>query len=327
MGDPRSSLQYLRVGPGIHPSGPPPLLVGPDDRGHPPRSCRQATSACPSALFLIAQARHRLHDRAQHSAHDHRRNTARTGRYFLTVVFCRHLSEQARLAGLLTRWRVFARHHCRVGFVARCRHCDDADGRSLWRRHPALSPSCSISASCWSHSQRPIVARLWTTAGSIPATTISWFPPIRWLSFAETLLLIAFGTFAARSPSHFPPRHCCCRSASASPCRTPACWRSNCRPGCSSPSYAVVGWSTGLGFNRAILASRPLNRCRGSLLSILALMAVCAALARHARCGRRHRPAEPPISRPVLEALIQRRSSRWRATSTWHSLWPCRPPG
>jgi uncharacterized protein len=122
-----------------------------------------------------------------------------------------------------------------------------------------------------------IVARLWTTAGSISATTITWFPQIHWLSFAETLLLIAFGTFAARL-----------RRIPAAPLLLPIGFGIALQdagvlaielpPWLLVASYAIVGWSTGLGFNRAILrhAAQSLPRV---LLSILVLMAVCAALA------------------------------------------------
>ncbi len=122
-----------------------------------------------------------------------------------------------------------------------------------------------------------IVARLWTHTGSLPATTISWFPPIHWISFAETLLLIAFGTFAARL-----------RRIPAAPLLLPiglgialqdaGVLAIELPPWLLVASYAIVGWSTGLGFNRAILrhAAQSLPRV---LLSILVLMAVCAALA------------------------------------------------
>jgi uncharacterized protein len=48
-------------------------------------------------------------------------------------------------------------------------------------------------------------------------------------------------------------------------------------------SYAIVGWSTGLGFNRAILrhAAEALPRI---LISILILMAVCVGLAAFLSC-------------------------------------------
>ncbi len=194
---------------------------------------------------------------------------------FLTVVIA-VIAASSTLGWLLTRWRVLP------GTTA------------VWGSSPGAATAMMLMAGAYGADIRlvafmqylrvllvafaaTIVARLWTHTGSLPATTISWFPPIHWISFAETLLLIAFGTFAARL-----------RRIPAAPLLLPiglgialqdaGVLAIELPPWLLVASYAIVGWSTGLGFNRAILrhAAQSLPRV---LLSILVLMAVCAALA------------------------------------------------
>ncbi|MEJ0015567.1 MAG: AbrB family transcriptional regulator [Acetobacteraceae bacterium] len=122
-----------------------------------------------------------------------------------------------------------------------------------------------------------IVARLWTSGGSVPATEIVWFPPIAWGAFAATLVLVALGAASARL-----------RRIPAAPLLVPLGlgltlqdlgWLTiELPPWFLAISYLVVGWSVGLGFNRAILrhAARALPRV---VLSILVLIAICGGLA------------------------------------------------
>ena len=122
-----------------------------------------------------------------------------------------------------------------------------------------------------------IIAKLWTKSAVGPAAEIIWFPPMAWASFAGTLALIGFGVASARF-----------RRIPAGPLLVPlalgmvlrdAGWLTiDLPPWLLAISYALVGWSVGLGFNRTILvhAARALPRV---VLSILVLMAVCGGLA------------------------------------------------
>jgi membrane AbrB-like protein len=122
-----------------------------------------------------------------------------------------------------------------------------------------------------------VVARLWTRSAAGPVAGIIWFPPVAWASFAETLVLIGFGVASARF-----------RRIPAGPLLVPlalgmilkdAGWLTiELPPWLLAISYALIGWSIGLGFNRAILvhAARALPRV---VMSILVLLAVCGGLA------------------------------------------------
>ena len=122
-----------------------------------------------------------------------------------------------------------------------------------------------------------IVARVWTEGGHLPTASITWFPPLRPVPFVETLVLVGFGTLSARL-----------RRIPAAPLLLPlgvgialqdaGLLAIELPPWLLATSYAIVGWSTGLGFNRAILlhAAQALPRI---ILSILVLMAVCGGLA------------------------------------------------
>ena len=150
---------------------------------------------------------------------------------------------------------------------------------AVWGSSPGAAPAMMLMAGAYGADIRlvafmqylrvllvalaaTIVARLWTTAGSITATTITWFPQIHWLSFAETLLLIAFGTFAARL-RRIPAAPLLLPIGFGVACRTPACSRSNCRPGCSSPATRLsVGAPAWVSTER--YCGTLLSRCRVS---------------------------------------------------------------
>jgi membrane AbrB-like protein len=122
-----------------------------------------------------------------------------------------------------------------------------------------------------------VVARLWTADASGPIAAVAWFPPIAWVSFAQTFALIAFGASCARL-----------RRVPAAPLLVPlgvgmvlqdaGVVAIELPPWLLAISYTLVGWSIGLGFNRAILthAARALPQV---VMSILVLIAVCGGLA------------------------------------------------
>jgi hypothetical protein len=87
---------------------------------------------------------------------------------------------------------------------------------------------------------------------------VTWFSPISWVPFAETLALIGFGTLSARlrripaAPLLLPlGLGIALQDAGVITIELPL-WL-------LAASYAIVGWSTGLGFNRTIPA--PPGRC------------------------------------------------------------------
>ncbi len=122
-----------------------------------------------------------------------------------------------------------------------------------------------------------ILAKILGTGAPVSPIGAHWLPPIRWLPFAETLLLIGFGTLCTRL-----------RRLPAAPLLLPlglgialqgvGLLSIELPPSLLVASYTIVGWSTGLGFNRAIL-----RHAAGALplvlVSILVLMAVCGSLA------------------------------------------------
>jgi uncharacterized protein len=184
------------------------------------------------------------------------------------------IAASTTLGWLLTRWRVLP------GTTA------------VWGSSPGAATAMMLMAAAYGADIRlvafmqyvrvllvalvaTVVARLWTTGGG-PAAAAPWFPPIAWIPFTETLALVAFGAAAARL-----------RRIPAAPLLLPlgvgialqdAGWLViELPPWLLAASYALVGWSTGLGFNRTILrhAAQALPRV---VMSILVLMAVCGGL-------------------------------------------------
>ena len=122
-----------------------------------------------------------------------------------------------------------------------------------------------------------VFAKLWTAGIPSPSIAVPWFPPIAWVPFAQTVALIALGAACARL-----------RRIPAAPLLVPlgvgmalqdaGLLAIELPPWLLAISYTLVGWSIGLGFNRAILvhAARALP---GVVMSILVLIAVCGGLA------------------------------------------------
>jgi membrane AbrB-like protein len=200
---------------------------------------------------------------------------ARDWPLFVTVVAA-VIASSCTLGWLLTSWRVLP------GTTA------------VWGSFPGAASAMMLMAAAYGADIRlvacmqylrvllvavsaTVVARLWTGNTTTPSAAIIWFPPIAWAAFAETLLLIALGVASARF-----------RRIPAGPLLVPLVLGMALRDGgllaielppwLLAMSYALVGWSIGLGFNRTILAhaARALPRI---LLAILVLMAVCGGLA------------------------------------------------
>jgi membrane AbrB-like protein len=121
-----------------------------------------------------------------------------------------------------------------------------------------------------------VVARVWV--GPIAVVPhVAWFPAIPWLDFAATLALAGAGV-AASLWLRMPAGGLLVPMIAGAPLEGSGLAHITLPPWLLAVSYALLGWSVGLGFTRAILADarRALPQV---LASILALIAVCGALA------------------------------------------------
>jgi membrane AbrB-like protein len=122
-----------------------------------------------------------------------------------------------------------------------------------------------------------IVARLWTAGTTGPPPGVTWFPPIAWPQFAETLVLIGFGALSARL-RRIPAAPLLLPLGLGIVLRDAGLLTIELPPWLLVASSAIIGCSTGLGFNRAILRHAA-QALPGVLVSILVLMTVCGGLA------------------------------------------------
>jgi uncharacterized protein len=192
------------------------------------------------------------------------------------VVVAAVIVASSTLGWLLTRWRVLP------GTTA------------VWGSSPGAATAMMLMAAAYGADIRlvafmqylrvllvavvaTVVARLWSAGTSGAAAAVTWFPPLAWARFAETLALIGLGAASAHL-----------RRIPAAPLLVPlgvgmalqdaGYLTIELPPWLLAVSYTVVGWSIGLSFNRTILihAAQALPRV---VMSILVLMAVCGGLA------------------------------------------------
>ena len=144
MGDPGYPLGVVCPRFGNHPTACR-AFAGANDGGDTAGG-RRRQRARPAATGADRAGGDWLHDRTQHSAHHHRRDTARLA----AVRGCRHRGyrgeQRTRLAAHALASA--AGHHRRVGFIAWRGHGNDADGCGLRRRHPSrrLHAVCARAA-------------------------------------------------------------------------------------------------------------------------------------------------------------------------------------
>jgi uncharacterized protein len=185
------------------------------------------------------------------------------------------IAASSTLGWLLTRWRVLP------GTTA------------VWGSSPGAASPMMLMAAAYGADIRvafmqylrvllvalvaTIVARLWTAGAAGPPATVIWFPPILWAPFAETLALIGVGMLSARL-RHIPAAPLLLPLGLGIALQDAGLLAIELPPWLLAASYAIIGWSTGLGFNRAIVrhAARSLPRV---VMSILVLLAVCGGLA------------------------------------------------
>jgi len=121
-----------------------------------------------------------------------------------------------------------------------------------------------------------LVARLGThTTGT--TASMAWFPPLAWLPFAETLALVALGGFLAPRLA-IPAGSMLLPLVVGGLLSGTGALAIELPPWLLAVSYAFVGWSIGLRFDRAILGhvARLLPRVAASILT---LIAVCGGFA------------------------------------------------
>ena len=122
-----------------------------------------------------------------------------------------------------------------------------------------------------------LVARFWVHIPADAAHAVVWFPPIAWLSFLATLLIIAV-SYLARFVPGFPAGVLIASMAIGGALHLGNYAAIELPPWFLAIGYAFLGWSTGLRFSPKLLAAvaRALPQ---SIVSIAAMMAFCAGLA------------------------------------------------
>jgi uncharacterized protein len=121
------------------------------------------------------------------------------------------------------------------------------------------------------------IARLWLGLSGAGGPAITWFPPIDWPPFVETLAIAGFGA-ALGWRLRVPAGALLVPLAAGAALHVAGLARIELPPWLLALSYAALGWNIGLGFTRRILrhASRALPQVA---LSTLALIAFCGGLA------------------------------------------------
>ena len=122
-----------------------------------------------------------------------------------------------------------------------------------------------------------LIARFWVHIPVGAARGMIWFPPIDWLSFGGTLLIIAVSLLAVLLPK-IQAGVLLATIAIGGVLHTGGYAAIELPPWFLALGYAFLGWSTGLRFTRDVLAAagRALPQC---ILSIIAMILFCGGLA------------------------------------------------
>ena len=191
-------------------------------------------------------------------------------------VACAVLAASSTLGWLLTRWRVLP------GTTA------------VWGSSPGAATAMMLMAAAYGADVRlvafmqyvrvllvaaiaTVVARVWTAGGTGAAISGAWFPATAWASFAETLALVGLGAASARL-RHIPAAPLLVPLGIGMALQDAGYLTIVLPPWLLILSYALVGWSVGLSFNRGILAHAA-QALPGVVASMLVLIAVCGGLA------------------------------------------------
>ena len=229
----------------------------------------------------------------------------------------------ATLGGLLTRWRVLP------GTTA------------VWGSSPGAAAAMTLMSEAYGADVRlvafmqyirvvcvavvaSLVSRVWVVGSGASVPQVIWFPEVAWTSFAETIALAGAGVVLGR---HL--------RVPAGPLLVPLClgivlqdtgvvtialpaWL-------LAASYAVIGWSIGLGFTRSILAhaAQAFPRIIASTLTLIAVCGLFAAgLVRMAGLD----PLTAYLAMSPGVGSTPLRSLPLRARSICLSSWPCKLP-
>ena len=122
-----------------------------------------------------------------------------------------------------------------------------------------------------------IIARFWVHVPAGTAAGVNWFPPIAWLPFAGTLLMMGISFLAARA-FKIPAGVLLAAMLIGGVLNIGGFGTPELQPWLLAVGYALLGWSVGLKFTRNVLAaaSRALPQ---ALASIIVLVVFCGALA------------------------------------------------
>lgn len=121
------------------------------------------------------------------------------------------------------------------------------------------------------------VSRLWAVGAGTTMPPIVWFPPVAWGPFVETLVFVAAGVVAGRVFRIPAGPMMVCLFAGVL-LQDTGVLRLELPEWLLAASYALIGWTIGLRFTRAIVAhaARALPRI---VVSTLTLIALCGGLA------------------------------------------------
>src|SRR4051812_8828592 len=182
----------------------------------------------------------------------------------------------ATLGGLLTRWRVLP------GTTA------------VWGSSPGAAAAMTLMSEAYGADVRlvafmqyirvvcvavvaSLVSRFWVDGSGASVPQVIWFPEVAWTSFTETIALAGAGVVLGHR-----------LRVPAGPLLVPLCLGIVLQdtgvitialpPWLLAMSYAVIGWSIGLGFTRSILAHAAQAFPR-VIASTLTLIAVCGLFA------------------------------------------------
>ncbi|MCW2238675.1 AbrB family transcriptional regulator [Azospirillum canadense] len=122
-----------------------------------------------------------------------------------------------------------------------------------------------------------LVAKLFGASASGAVPDIVWFPPVAWGPFAGTLAVAVFGVVAARF-LRVPAGPLLLPMAAGVALHGGGWLTIELPPWLLAVSYAFIGWSIGLRFNRAIFVhvARALPHVVGSTLALIALCGLFA---------------------------------------------------
>lgn len=122
-----------------------------------------------------------------------------------------------------------------------------------------------------------LLARLWVDTSGVAAPATEWFPPLRAGGLALALALMAAGAAVGRV-LHLPAPFLLGGIAAGAAAHLGGGLDPQLPPWLMGAAYLAVGWTIGLKFDRALLATA-VKALPQVILSIVALMAFCGGLA------------------------------------------------